>query len=75
MVQPPLEHWLASVGPGLGQVVGGEVAVGAVGPSDIAVDSPVLDEHFGFEETLEAQPLSSPSRRWLLNDSIQALGH
>ena len=37
----------------MGELAGGEVAVGAVGSVDVVVDSPVLDEHSGFEEAVE----------------------
>ena len=39
--------------PGSGELVGGEVAVGAVGSVLVVVDAPVLDEHLGFEEVVE----------------------
>ena len=40
--------------PGLGELVGGEVAVGGVRSVDVVVDPPVLDDHLGFEEAVEA---------------------
>ncbi len=53
MVQLLCEYWLVSGGPGLGEFVGGEFAVGAVGPVHVVVDAPVLDEHLGFGEVVE----------------------
>ena len=53
MVQALWECWLVSGGPGLGELGGGEVAVGAVGSVLVVVDAPVLDEHLGFEEVVE----------------------
>ena len=49
VVQLLWECWLVSGGPGLGELAGGEVAVGAVGSVVVVVDPPVLDEHLGFE--------------------------
>lgn len=42
--------WLVSVGPGLGDFVGGEVAVGAVGPVVVLVDAPDGDEDLSPEQ-------------------------
>ena len=53
MVQALCECWLVSGRPGLGELAGGEVAVGAVGSVLVVVDAPVLDEHLGFEEVVE----------------------
>lgn len=53
VVQLLCECWLVSGGPGLGELVGGEVAVGAVGSVHVVVDAPVLDEGLGFEEAGE----------------------
>ena len=53
VVQLLCECWLVSGGPGLGELAGGEVAVGAVGSVVVVVDAPVLDEHLGFEEAVE----------------------
>ena len=53
MVQALCECWLVSGGPGLGELGGGEVAVGAVGSVVVVVDAPVLDEDLGFEEAVE----------------------
>ncbi len=39
--------------PGLGELVGGEVAVGGVGSVLVVVDAPVADEDLGFEERVE----------------------
>ena len=54
MVQALCECWLVSGGPGLGELAGRELAVGAVGSVHVVVDSPVLDEHLGFEQAVEA---------------------
>ena len=72
MVQALWECWLVSGGPGLGELGGGEVAVGAVGSVLVVVDAPVLDEHLGLEEVVERQPLRNSSRSRPLKDSIQA---
>jgi hypothetical protein len=40
-------------GPGLGELAGGEVAVGGVGTVLVVVDGPVSDEDLGFEEAVE----------------------
>ena len=53
MVRVLCECWLVSGGPGLGELAGGEVAVGAVGSVLVVVDAPVVDEHLGFEEGVE----------------------
>ena len=53
MVQGLCECWLVLGGPGLGELAGREVTVGAVGSVVVVVDSPVLDEHSGFEEAVE----------------------
>ncbi len=45
--------WLVSGGPGLGELVGGEAAVGAVGSVHVVVDAPVFDEDLGFDEVVE----------------------
>ena len=42
MVQALCECWLVSGGPGLGELAGRELAVGAVGSLHVVVDSPVL---------------------------------
>ncbi len=54
MVQALCECWLVSGGPGLGELAGRELAVGAVGSVQVVVDSPVLDEHLGFEQAGES---------------------
>lgn len=33
--------------------LGGEIAVGGVGPLPVVVDAPVLDDHSGFEQAVE----------------------
>ena len=53
MVQLLCECWLVSGGPGLGELTGSEVAMGAVGPVGVVVDPPVLDEHLSFEEAVK----------------------
>ncbi len=53
MVQLLCEYWLVSGGAGSGELVGGEVAVGAVGPVVVVVVVPVFDEDLGFQEAVE----------------------
>jgi hypothetical protein len=54
LVQLPCELGLVSVGPCSGELVGAEPAVRIVWTVQVAVDSPVLDEHLGLEEGIEA---------------------
>ena len=54
MVQLLCELGLVSVGPCSGKLVGAEPAVRTVWTVQVVVDSPVLDEHLGFEEGIEA---------------------
>ena len=49
--------------------------MGTVYSVDVVVDPPVLDEHLGLEQAVEAQPLRSSSRSRRVNDSIQAFCH
>jgi putative transposase len=44
--------WLVVGGPFGGELVRAEVAVDRVGSVDVVVDSPVLDDHSGFEEAV-----------------------
>ena len=53
MVQRLCECWLVSGDPFLGELVGCEVAVGAVRSVRVVVDAPVLDEDLGFEQVVE----------------------
>ena len=58
---PCVVQWLCGLGlvdrllggPGVGELGGGEVAVGGVGPVLVVVDAPVPDEDLGFEEAVE----------------------
>jgi len=50
VVQPLYECWLVSGDPSLGELVGCEVAVGAVRSVGVVVDAPVLDEDLDFEQ-------------------------
>ena len=54
MVQSLCGHWLVSVDPDLGELGGREITVGRVWPVDVVVDPPVLDEHLGLEQAVEA---------------------
>ena len=53
VVQRLCECWLVSGVPGLGELAGGEVAVGTVGSVHVVVDPPVLDQDLGFEQRIE----------------------
>ena len=53
MVQVLCGLGLVDGGPLGGELAGGEVAVGGVGPLPVVVDAPVLDDHSGFEEAVE----------------------
>lgn len=72
MVQLLCECWLVLAGPGLGELAGGEVAVGAVGSVGVVVDAPVLDEDLGFEQGVKGPAVRNSSRSRPLKDSIQA---
>src|SRR5271168_4668668 len=52
--QPLCELGLVSVGPCSGELVGAEPAVRTVWTVHVVVDSPVLDEHLGLEQGIEA---------------------
>src|SRR5271170_4679380 len=54
MVQSLCGHWLVSVDPVLGELAGREITVGRVWPVQVVVDPPVLDEHLGLEQGVEA---------------------
>ena len=47
-------HWLVSVDPGLDELAGREITVGRVWSVHVVVDAPVIYEHLGFEQAVEA---------------------
>ena len=53
MIHPLCECELLSVKPGLDELDRGEPAVRAVGPVDVVVDPPVLEEDLGLEQGVE----------------------
>jgi hypothetical protein len=58
VVQLLCGHWLVSVDPILGELVGCEVAVGTVWSVHVAVDPPVLDEHLGLDQARRSSILA-----------------
>ncbi len=76
MGQGLCECWLVPGGPGLSELTGSEIAMGAVGSVLVVVDPPVLDEHLGLEQAVELPAVEElVARSRPLNDSIQAFCH
>jgi hypothetical protein len=59
-------------GPLRGELAGGKVVVGGVGPVPVVIDALVLDHHPTFEQAVEMTSVGNSSRNLPLNDSIHA---